>query len=114
MKHNVLREVAEFHYLNEGNSVADLLLSRKCDKQRISSSYHHERRNVPLTHKLSVTVSDKVKSRIDDYRFGHRIDKLQTAMVEIVEAGLRALGVIDDIDEPITAGVIVENDIPLE
>lgn len=39
--------------------------------------------------KISITVSDEMKKRLDDYRFGNRIDKFQTAVLDILEAGLK-------------------------
>lgn len=44
-----------------------------------------------MTAKLSIVVSDEMMDRIDDYRFGNRIDKKQTAVIEILEAGLRVI-----------------------
>lgn len=44
-----------------------------------------------MTAKLSIVVSDEMMNRIDDYRFGNRIDKKQTAVIEILEAGLNAI-----------------------
>ncbi len=42
-----------------------------------------------MTHKISITVSDEMKKRLDDYRFGNRIDKFQTAVLDILKAGLQ-------------------------
>lgn len=42
-----------------------------------------------MAHKISITVSDEMKNRLDDYRFGNRIDKFQTAVLDILEAGLK-------------------------
>lgn len=44
-----------------------------------------------MTAKLSIVVSDEMMNRIDDYRFGNRIDKKQTAVIDILEIGLRVI-----------------------
>ena len=44
-----------------------------------------------MAHKISITVSDEMKKRLDDYRFGHRIDKFQTAVLDVINAGLQVI-----------------------
>jgi plasmid maintenance system killer protein len=44
-----------------------------------------------MAHKLSITVSDEMKKRLDDYRFGNRIDKFQSAVLDVLDAGLRII-----------------------
>lgn len=51
-----------------------------------------------MAHKISITVSDEMKKRLDDYRFGNRIDKFQTAVLDILEAGLIAVENAERID----------------
>lgn len=52
-----------------------------------------------MQNKLSITVSDNMMKRIYDYRFGDRIDKKQTAVTEILEAGLNALDAKNNIPQ---------------
>ncbi len=44
-----------------------------------------------MAHKLSITVSDEMKNRLDDYRFENRIDKFQSAVLDVLDAGLRVI-----------------------
>ena len=44
-----------------------------------------------MAHKLSITVSDEMKKRLDDYRFENRIDKFQSAVLDVLDAGLRVI-----------------------
>jgi predicted transcriptional regulator len=44
-----------------------------------------------MAYKLSITVSDETKKRLDDYRFGNRIDKFQSAVLDVLDAGLRSI-----------------------
>ncbi len=41
-----------------------------------------------MAYKISISVSDEIKTRLDDYRFENRIDKFQTAVLDVLEAGL--------------------------
>ena len=44
-----------------------------------------------MAYKISITVSDETKKRLDDYRFGNRIDKFQSAVLDVLDAGLRVI-----------------------
>ena len=44
-----------------------------------------------MAYKLSITVSDETKKRLDDYRFENRIDKFQSAVLDVLNACLRVI-----------------------
>lgn len=41
-----------------------------------------------VSHKLSVSVSDEMMKQIEDYRYGNRISKMQTAVLDLLQAGI--------------------------
>jgi hypothetical protein len=44
-----------------------------------------------MAYKISITVSDEIKKRLDDYRFENRIDKFQSAVLDVLDTGLRVI-----------------------